>query len=101
MCPRKSTRVIPDASLCFSRVLDAQQAWQHTHHDVVCLQLLAAEGLPLEEAEARVQQLAADVHAVLGAPRVLGQAACLSTWHNAFRRMFTSCCACKRLGAEC
>lgn len=47
---------------------------QHMHHDEACLQLLAAEGLPLEEAEARVQQLTADVHAVLGAPRMLGQA---------------------------
>ena len=65
-------------------------------------QLLAAEGLPLEEAEARVQQLTADVHAVLGAQ--------LATWassaaqHSA-RLLFLQVCitgnAGERLGAEC
>lgn len=66
-------------------------------------QLLAAEGLPLEEAEARVQQLTADVHAVLGAPRILGQAVFLSTLHVAlsFCCICTSSNACKHPGAEC
>ena len=43
-------------------------------------QLLAAEGLALEEAEARVRQLTSDVHAVLGARRAPAMsAACQHT----------------------